>query len=137
MNLANYITPKVCQSTVFEDAWVWYCDEHQQHGTGGSAEEAEYQATAHAEFNTLVYVGEEEESEESSANSDNYTSFALLDSEEQFIFEDEVGEDCDLYIISEKLNKTFNYGDDYSDETPNEVGDIEVAQEIRSKLGLP
>ena len=135
MNLANYITPKVCESTVFEDSWIWYCDEHQQHGTGSSAEEAEHQATAHAEFNTLVYVGGE--SDEEMEDEDNHVPFLSLDDPMLHILDEEVGESCELYIISEKLNKTFNYGDDYSDETPNEVGDIEVAQEIRSKLGLP
>jgi hypothetical protein len=135
MELANYITPKVCESTVFEDSWVWYCDEHQQHGTGGSAKEAEYQATAHAEFNTSVYVGGE--SDEEIENAENYVPYLSLDEEGQFLLDEEIGEECELYIISEKMNKTFNYGDDYSDDTPNEVGDLEVAQEIRKKLGLP
>ena len=135
MELANYITPKVCESTVFEDSWVWYCDEHQQHGTGSSAEEAEYQAKAHAEFNTSVYVGGE--SAEDFENTENYVPYLSLNEVDQILLDEEIGEECELYIISEKMNKTFNYGDDYSDDTPNEVGDIEVAQEIRNKLGLP
>ena len=134
--IADLITPEgVCSSTVFVNSWVWYCDEHQQHGTAMSPEEAEHYAKAHAEWYTRIYQGDEDdESLDSIGTSIHYPDLAP---EEKEFYEDEVGESCMMFIIDEAKNKTFEYGSDYTDDTPNQVGDIEIAQHLRDQLGLP
>jgi len=121
MELKDAITLNVCQSTVYEDSWIWYCDEHRQHGTALCAEEAEAIAEAHVDYhlNQSIEYAMEQDGDE----------FELGDLEDYDI--------CDMYILSEKMNKTFTLGEDYTDSTPNKITDIEQAQEMRKHLGLP
>lgn len=132
--IADLITPGACESTLA--GWIWYCDEHQTHGNADSADEAEYMAECHAKFMTSVFIGDEDNEEEFDDES-KYVSFKDFDTEEQEFYADELGEGCSLFIINVGISKTFQYGEDYTDETPNQIVDIEVAQEIRRQLGLP
>jgi hypothetical protein len=138
--IEDLITPNgVCSSTVFNESWIWYCDEHRQHGVGLSAEEVSYYARAHEEWVSWVFTGDEED-EDAYDDIKNFTRFAELSQKKKKASEeDELGQSCNLFIIDEEKNKTFKYGYDYpyTDYTPNKVGDIQVAQELRTLLGLP
>lgn len=133
--LANLTTPNgVCSTTVFEDSWLWYCDECQQHGTGLSHAEVHFMAEAHRNFRATVDVTDEDVTEEDEGEFMALTEFPVEDWE---ILDSDAPCDGALMIISEKLNKTFEFGEDYEDDTPNQIADIEKAQSVRKKLGLP
>lgn len=38
----------ICPTT--REAWMWYCDEHDTHGTADSEEEADHMAAVHQEY---------------------------------------------------------------------------------------
>jgi hypothetical protein len=132
--ITDLITPGACESTVA--GWIWYCDDCDTHGNADSADEADYMARYHAMYRTSIFIGDEDNEEEFSDES-KYVFFRDLDAEGQELYEDELGDTCQLFIINVGVNKTFEYGEDYTDETPNQIVDIEVAQEIRRQLGLP
>jgi hypothetical protein len=148
--LEAYITPNICKSA-YDWAWIWYCDSCQDHGTAETAEEAHYYAQCHAEWKYSVPVDEEGfvdlslyEKDDSDGENLHYERVSNLSTGDQVTlwFEGEIGDLCDLYITSVKMNKTFSWhydNDDlfYSDETPHEIRDLGAALEIIEYLGLP
>jgi hypothetical protein len=142
MSLAKYITTNVCKSA-YDWAWIWYCDECQDHGTAESAEEAHYYARCHAEWKTLIPLDEEGNADPKNYDEDCvYERFANLTPEDKIITLEEVGELCGLYIVSVKINKTFDWvyvyeKETYEDETPHDLGDVDEALRIIDFLGLP
>jgi hypothetical protein len=124
MEMKDLITSGACESTIA--GWVWYCDEHMTHGNADSAGEAEHIANAHsnwyADASYQAYLLEEEPDE---------------DEENEEEFDPENWSGCDVYLINVGINKTFSIGENYEDETPNVITDLEQAQAIRKQLGLP
>jgi hypothetical protein len=120
MSLKDLITPGACETT--QAGWIWYCDDHITHGNADSAEEAEHIASAHAEWytdaNYMSYLMDKEEGDDDEFDADEFDS-------------------CDIYLINVNINKTFAIGEDYTDETPNVITDLEAAQAARQILGLP
>lgn len=143
MEITDLITPNVCKSTAFENSWIWYCDECQKHGTGLSAKEVEYYAQSHIDWTS--YADERSSSlewnEETVVDPEGFEptllDFSEVPEDERFMYDWEPACDGAVFIISEGLNKTFRFGDDYTDTTPNQISDIELAQEVKKQLGLP
>lgn len=134
--IADLITPNACETTVA--GWIWYCDNCVTHGNADSSEEADFMAKCHLMYHTSIFMGDTENEEEYEDDS-KYVAFRNLlpDEQEMYEYELEEASPCYVFIINVNKNKTFQYGEDYTDETPNQVVDIEIAQEIRKKLGLP
>ena len=63
MRIKDLITSRVCGNTVFENSWLWYCDDCRQHGTAMSAEEADFMGNAHVSYHSYSYLGEDEDEE--------------------------------------------------------------------------
>jgi hypothetical protein len=132
MRIKDLITSRVCGNTVFEDSWIWYCDECRQHGTAITAEEAEYGAEAHILwYSALVKNGELFFDEDESCI--YYYDMKL---EERGMYEWDNCDACCVYIIDEKSNITYDLHDDYTDKTPNKVGDLGVMIELQKRLGV-
>jgi len=132
--IVDLITPNACKSTIAE--WIWYCDNCVTHGNADSSEEADFMAKCHAIYHTSIFMGDTENEEEYEDES-KYVPFKDLTPDEQEMYEYELGESCPMFIISVSKNKTFQYGEDYTDDTPNKIVDIAVAQKLREQLGLP
>jgi hypothetical protein len=129
MRIKDLITSRVCGNTVFENSWLWYCDDCRQHGTAMSAEEADYFGNAHALWNS--YAVEEGKDEE-----DDYIMYGSLSPEERSKYEWDNCETCIVYIIDEGNNITYDLGDDYADKTPNQVADLDTMIKLQKDLGL-
>jgi hypothetical protein len=102
MLIKDLITSRVCGNTVFEESWIWYCDECQQHGTAISSQEANFMATAHYDYH--------------SDDGENYG--------------------CNLFIIDEENNITYEFEENYEDKTPNKVTDLNTMLQLQKDLGL-
>ena len=127
MRIKDLITSRVCGNTVFENSWIWYCDECRQHGTAMSAEEADYMGTSHAEYFSYAEDSYNEETDE-------VLSFTDCPPEDRskYVW----ASVCPVYIIDEGNNRTYELGEDYTDATPNQVTDIETMLKIQKQLGL-
>ena len=136
MEIKDLITSRICGNTVFENSWLWYCDECRQHGTTTSSDEADFMAQQHALYNSYLVEldvdGEEVELEED----EEPIMYAEYPEDERSSVSWSL--DCEpaLYIIDEGNNITYNYGDDYNDKTPNKVVDLGVMIEAQKRLGL-
>ncbi len=143
MELKDLITPKICESTVFEDSWIWYCDDCRKHGIGGSAKEVEYYANSHIEWTSYAdeRSGNVEWDAEENIDPEDFEpillSFSEVDEDDRFLYDWETTCEGAVFIISEGDNKTFELGEDYEDMTPNNITDIALAQEIKKQLDLP
>ena len=143
MELKDLITPKVCESTVFEDSWIWYCDDCRKHGIGGSAKEVEYYANSHIEWTSYAdeRSGNIEWDAEENVDPEDFEptllSFSEVDEDDRFLYDWETTCEGAVFIISEGDNKTFELGEDYEDMTPNNITDIALAQEIKKQMDLP
>lgn len=137
MRIKDLITSRVCGNTVFEDSWLWYCDECRQHGTAMSAEEAEYLAEQHAIWRSSIFIGEDKDNTD---DEDNWVSYReasdIIRLTERDEFMEMALEMCPLFIIDEGNNITYSYGEDYTDKTPNKVTDIETMIKLQKDLGL-
>jgi hypothetical protein len=140
MQVKDLITSRICDNTVFEESWIWYCDECRQHGTAISSEEADFMATAHwnyystAEFDEEIIDSMNLEEFEKYADQNtiyyrNTNPYKLMDYEWE-------NDGCDIYIIDEGNNITYDFGDDYKDKTPNNVTDLQTMLDLQKKLGL-
>jgi phosphopantetheine adenylyltransferase len=133
IDLAQLITPNVCTSGVWEDTWIWYCDECRVHGAEASAHVAEFMARSHM-LTTAYMVDEDDE--------DGETLVTYLEEDEDIrdVFTWTYACEGCVYIISEKLGKTWELGEDYSQDKvvePETLPNIEQMQEIRKQMGLP
>lgn len=137
MEIKDLITSRICDNTVFENSWIWYCDECRQHGTGISSDEVNFLAKAHWDYHSYTVLDYVDERAEPSDEEDNksYLSYMNADPLERDI---EVWEndECQLYIIDEGNNITYNYGDNYDDKTPNNVTDLDVMIAVQKQMGL-
>lgn len=131
MQLKDLITSRVCGNTVFEESWIGYCDECQQHWTAISSEEAHFMATAHLNYFSVADISKPSAGEDEGEFV--YYPKATKKQLSKLDFENYM---CAVYIIDEGNNITYNYGDDYGDKTPNEVSDIETMIQIQKQLGL-
>lgn len=116
--LEALITPNVCESA-YDWAWIWYCDECQDHGTAETSEEAHYYALCHAKWKTFVVLDEEGNVDLENNNSDAHwerVANLCLDDKVDLAHKGEVGALCGLYIVSVKMNKTFMWEYDYEKE---------------------
>jgi hypothetical protein len=140
MQVKDLITSRVCGNTVFEESWIWYCDECRQHGTAISSQEADFMATAHWNYNATKAYDEDwiasmsdEESEEFFETNTIY----YRDLSPRTIHQHEWDNDeCVIYVIDEANNITYDYMDDYEDKTPNNVTDLQTMIDLQKKLGL-
>lgn len=140
MKIKDLITSRVCGNTVFENSWIWYCDECRQHGTAISSDEADFMAGAHYTYHGYTMQNEELAPD---MNSDEYDTFIennllnFMDADESereiYSFDNDM---CNLFIIDEGNNVTYDYGDDYEDKTPNNVTDIQTMIKLQRELGL-
>jgi hypothetical protein len=155
MALENYITSGVCTSGVWEDTWIWYCDECQVHGSESHPASAHDMALYHSDRITHIYDGDKEEGERLMDEDDmdewykKAVSLSSMSEEDRLFFrcQEDSEPTCDLYVISEKNNKAlsvdfissgeeaFSRGD-YGDFNLEPI-DIEKADKIRKQLGLP
>jgi hypothetical protein len=131
IDMTQLITPNVCTSGVWENTWIWYCDECQVHGAEADAQAADFMARAH--MLTTAYMAEEDDEE---------TVVTYLELEESIrdVFDWEYACEGCVYIISEKLGKTWELGEDYSQDEvvePEALPDIKQMQKIRKQMGLP
>lgn len=129
MVLKNFITQNTCKSTV--GGWIWYCDACDTHGNANDSTEADFMAEQHAKYFGWLEgaeVGEDEEIPE-------YMSYdpALRDDPEL-----DWSYDClhATHLINARTGITYNYGEDYTDTTPNKVGDLDIALEIQKRMGI-
>ena len=129
MRIKDLITSRVCGNTVFENSWLWYCDECRQHGTAMSAKEADYLGSAHILWNS--YAVEEGKDEE-----DDYLMYGELSPEERNKYKWDNCDTCIVYIIDEGNNITYDLGDNYEDKTPNEVTNLDTMIKLQKDLGL-
>jgi hypothetical protein len=53
------IEPGICHAIT--RGWIWYCDEHQDHGTGDEEKEAKTVAKAHVKYRSKPIFDEEEQ----------------------------------------------------------------------------
>jgi hypothetical protein len=153
MSLAQHLTSGVCTSGIWEDTWIWYCDECQVHGVESDPSSAHDMAVFHSDRLNHVFEGPEEEEERLLDEEDmdewysRAVSLSSLSEEERDYLRIENDPMCDLYVISEKHNKAFKVDHwsqgaeavrrgDYSDLEPDVV-DLEKSNEIRKNLGLP
>ena len=136
IRIVDLITPNACKTTIA--GWIWYCDNCVTHGNADSSEEADWMAKCHLMYHTSIFMGDTENSEEYEDDS-KYVAFKDLPPDEQEMYEYELVEasPCSAFIINVNKNKTFHYGEDYTDDTPNKIVDIAVAQKLREQLGLP
>ena len=153
MGNEKYMTQSVCESLVFEDSWVWYCDECQVHGVETNPESAHDMAVYHADRLTHVFLGNPEDDdrlleEDSNAWYEQAVSVSTYELSERADLRIEHGVMCDLYIISDKHNKAFSVdytleGDEavakkkYANTKPHKIENLEAVNELRKKLGLP
>jgi hypothetical protein len=130
MELKALITQNTCTSTVA--GWIWYCDSCDTHGNADSSDEAEYMTGQHARYHSWLPHEEDEVEDEESINYMNYDP-ALRDNPEL-----DWQEDClyASYLINVTDGITYRYGEDYTDKTPNKIGDIAIALEIQKRMGL-
>lgn len=140
MQVKDLITSRICDNTVFEGSWIWYCDECRQHGTAISSEEADFMATAHWNYHSIELVDEDiigalsdEEAEEYYDKHVVRYSDVSPDRLHKYDWENNV---CAIYIVDEGNNITYDFGDDYEDKTPNDVTDLQTMLDLQKKLGL-
>lgn len=136
MRIKDLITSRVCGNTVFENSWIWYCDECRQHGTTTNASEAHFMAEQHALYRSSIYLGEGEDTDDD----DKWLNYSEAEPQERLDLYDEFLEMaldmCPLYIIDEGNNITYDFGDDYENKTPNNVTDIQTMINLQKQLGL-
>jgi endo-1,4-beta-mannosidase len=131
MELKALITQNTCTNTIA--GWIWYCDNCITHGNANSSDEAGYMAEQHAKYYSwLPYEETVENEDEESIDYMNYDP-ALRDNPEL----DWQG-DClyASYLIDITSGVTYRYGEDYTDKTPNKIGDIAIALEVQKRMGL-
>ena len=129
MELKALITQNTCTQTVA--GWIWYCDNCDTHGNADSVDEAQYMVEQHARFYSwLESEGDLEEDE-----STDYMSYDPdLRDDPELDWQDECLHGS--YLINVVDNITYQYGEDYTDTTPNKIGDIKIALEIQKRMGL-
>jgi hypothetical protein len=136
MRIKDLITSRICGNTVFENSWLWYCDDCRQHGTAISAEEADFMGNAHVSYHSYSYLGDVEDyedDEELLEENTLYYATSTQDEREIQVWENEM---CLVYIIDEGNNITYDLGDDYEDKTPNQVADLDTMIKLQKDLGL-
>lgn len=153
MTLAKHLTSGVCTSGIWEDTWIWYCDECQVHGVESDPASAHDMAVFHSDRLNHIFEGPEEEEERLLDKEDmdewyrHAVSLSSLSEEERIYHRLENEPMCDLYMISEKHNKAFTVDHwvegaeaekrgDYSNLDPDVV-DLKQSDAIRKQLGLP
>jgi hypothetical protein len=139
VELKDLITPNVCKSTVFENSWIWYCDNCQIHGVGVGAKEVEFYAEAHMNWTSYISKDEVDEGhilEGVEDDGDGLLNYWDVDEFYRDWYDWEFTCEGAMYLISEKDNKTFDLGDDYTNTEPNKITDIDLAIEIQKRLGL-
>lgn len=133
MQVKDLITSRVCGNTVFENSWIWYCDECRKHGTATSAHEAEYMASCHDTYFSYEKVDWEEMGEDFEP-----LMYGDVSPEERAsrVWEGLCISEGAMYIIDEGNNITYSFGDDYDNKTPNQVTDIDKMIDMQKQLGL-
>jgi len=123
----DIITKKTCESTIA--GWVWFCDSCDTHGNANSSDEAEYLAKSHAKY----YSWSENEFDED-GDTLSFMDMDVLEREKEHDWNYE----ClsDTYIIDATENITYEYGDDYTDKTPNNPFDVDKAVQLQKRLGV-
>jgi hypothetical protein len=139
MRIKDLITSRICGNTVFENSWLWYCDDCRQHGTAMSAEEADFMGNAHVSYHSYSHYdwdkeySEDEDMEEAWEANTLYYATSSQDERDIFVWENDM---CIVYIIDEGNNITYDLGDDYEDKTPNQVSDLDTMIKLQKDLGL-
>ena len=135
MRIKDLITSRVCGNTVFENSWLWYCDDCRQHGTAMSSEEADFMGNKHVLYHSYSQYNWDYEfdSEEKWEENTLYYATSAEDERDVFVWENDM---CLLYIIDEGNNITYDLGDDYEDKTPNQVADLDTMIKLQKDLGL-
>jgi len=133
MQVKDLITSRVCGNTVFQNSWIWYCDECRKHGTATSSREAEYMASCHDTYFSYEKVDWEVVGEEYDAL---MYGEASPEQRKSMTWEGLCISEGAMYIIDEGNNITYSFGDDYDDKTPNQVTDIDKMIDMQKQLGL-
>lgn len=132
MRIKDLITSRICGNTVFENSWIWYCDECRQHGTAMSAEEADYLAHAHLDWNS--YALDLEGKIDPETEEVKLYAFWEVSLYERNDYDWEPT--CPIYIIDEGNNITYDLGNDYEDKTPNKITNLDTMLKLQRELGL-
>jgi len=133
--IKDLITANVCGNTIFENSWIWYCDECRKHGTATSSREVVFMASAHSEYFQWEDIPPTDEESEEEVELLSYMD-ATYEQRQNLNWTGGCIEEGCVYIIDEGSNITYRFGEDYEDKTPNDVGDIVVAQHLRQQLGI-
>ena len=133
MRIKDLITSRVCGNTVFENSWIWYCDECRHHGTCTSSAEAEFMGEAHINYHSYEEIGLDNFDE---LNEDDDVKCYMDATEDERELLNWENLSCAVYIIDEGNNITYEIWDDYEDKTPNKVADIETMIRLQKDLGL-
>jgi len=133
MQIKDLITPNTCSSTI--SGWIWYCDSCIAHGTANSSDEAEHMAEAHALY--FSWDEDAEWDEEKDPDGVLIREYMNLTPEDRDWNDANWSMEClgAMYLISVQDNKTYQYGEDYSDKTIKPI-DLDLAIEIQKKMGL-
>ena len=125
----DIITKKTCESTIA--GWVWFCDSCVTHGNANSSDEAEYLAKSHAKY--YSWIEDEDDNEDSETIS--FMDMDVLEREEEH---HNWSYEClgAIYLIDVTNNITYEYGDDYTDKTPNNPFDVDKAVQLQKRLGV-
>ena len=130
MKIKDLITKNTCTNTI--NGWVWYCDACDTHGNANSSDEAEFMAERHARYFSWLDDGAE------TSVDDEVMSYMDYDPYERDNPSLDWQDEClhATYLINVTKAITYGYGEDYSDETPNVIVDLDVALKLQKRLGL-